>query len=597
MVGVAKWLRPRFVVPVFEGSIPFTCPIFIMLATLEDKIHHARSLSNQAHEERLVNYANIEALIKAQVQADPEKTFLIYHSDKPSRDEFSYQEIYDLVGKCIQLMQDCGISKGDRIATISHNHSDTVTQYLAAWSLGAVVVPINVNEDESCISYILSNSHCKLAFLRDKYISKMQKICSELPELKNLIITGEPTKADLESLNTEHCLFNESLAKLDANYQIKDAADLDSEALIVYTSGTTGNPKGVVLTHYNLLVDAKCIAEWHQMDARQRMMCVLPIHHVNGTIVTILTPLFFGGSLVLNEKFHTSEFFGKLAKEKVNVVSVVPTLLAFLLQGGAKTEGLDLSNFRHIICGAGPLTVELAKEFEEHYQIKILHGYGLSETTCYSCFLPVDLSFDEHRSWMEKYGFPSIGKELPNNHMDIHDENGKSLAEGEKGEIVIRGHNVMLHYFKNEKANQDTFVNGWFRSGDEGFYQLDKNGEKYFFITGRLKELIIRGGINVSPLEVDEIIMSIPGIKAGIAVGYENNMYGEEVGAYVELEENTKLSEQDVIDACAKELPFHKCPKVVIFGNDIPVTSTGKYQRNKLKPLYSEYKDVQFRKP
>ncbi|HEV8537555.1 MAG TPA: AMP-binding protein, partial [Bacteroidota bacterium] len=323
-------------------------------------------------------------------------------------------------------------------------------------------------------------------------------------------------------------------------------------------------------------------------------MCVLPIHHVNGTVVTLVTPMYYGGSVVLNQKFHSAKFFERAAADNVQVVSVVPTLLQFLLAENIDRSTLDLSKIRHIICGAGPLTCELATRFEDHFDIPIVHGYGLSETTCYSCFLPLDLSREEHRRWMREYGFPSIGTPIPPNEMAICDENGNELGQGVRGEIVIRGHNVMKEYYANPEVNEKTFAYGWFRSGDEGFYEYDTQIRKFFFITGRIKELIIRGGTNISPFEIDEVLMNMPGVKAGLAVGFENDWYGEEVGAYIQIHPGVHLTDQDILDHCKKYFSFQKSPKVVVFGNNIPVTSTGKYQRNKLKPLFDKWKTVQF---
>ncbi|HLB01155.1 MAG TPA: AMP-binding protein, partial [Bacteroidota bacterium] len=358
---------------------------------------------------------------------------------------------------------------------------------------------------------------------------------------------------------------------------------------------TTGNPKGVLLTQYNLLVDAMAIARWHRMSPGDRMMCVLPIHHVNGIVVTLVTPLYYGGSVVLHRKFHTGTFFSSIAAEGVSVVSVVPTLLQFLLHAGPGTRALPPEGFRHIICGAGPLTCELARNFETAFGIPIVHGYGLSETTCYSCFLPADLDPAEHRAWLEDHGFPSIGVPLPVNEMAIHDESGNPLPENTRGEIVIRGHNVMRRYFASDEMNEPTFAHGWFRSGDEGFFLTDGAGRPYFFITGRLKELIIRGGTNISPFEIDEVLMNIPGVRAGLAVGFDNDWYGEEVGAYVQRAPGSKITPEEIIGHCRKALPYFTCPKVVVFGNDIPVTSTGKYQRSKLRPLFIQWKASQFR--
>lgn len=196
---------------------------------------------------------------------------------------------------------------------------------------------------------------------------------------------------------------------------------------------------------------------------------------------------------------------------------------------------------------------------------------------------------------MGEYGYPSIGIALDVNEMDIHTPDGKSVNEGERGEIVIRGVNVMKGYYRNEQANEHTFLNGWFRSGDEGFYSLDEAGRRYYFITGRLKELIIRGGVNLAPLEIDEIINRATGVKAGLAIGFENDWYGEEVGAYVQLKEGAEPNQDAIIAFCRKHLPFSKSPKVVVFGDDIPVTSTGKYQRNKLVHLFKEWKEKQFK--
>jgi long-chain acyl-CoA synthetase len=331
-------------------------------------------------------------------------------------------------------------------------------------------------------------------------------------------------------------------------------------------------------------------------------MCVLPVHHVNGLVVTHITPLVCGASVVLARKFSASQFFEQVAKYKIDVVSVVPTLLQFLLE--AHPNGADVTSLKYVICGAGPLTVDLAARFEDTF-VPVIHGYGLSETTCYSCFVPlvagrhgegaVTQTADEHRHWIRTHGYPSIGVPIATNLMAIHDENGKPVAEGEKGEIVARGHNVMLGYYDNLTANQNAFTHGWFRSGDEGFFKRGADGREYFFICGRFKELIIRGGVKISPLEVDEVICGVPGVKAGMAVGFENTTYGEEVGAYVVKAPDAAVTAEEILAACRAKLPGWMSPKVVVFGETFPVTSTGKYQRNQLKGLFAEFRDRQFK--
>jgi len=548
-----------------------------------EKIEHVHSTPGERTLQ--IEYRNIGELLFKHARYYDTKPYLIFYDLAGARREYAFKDFFTLVSQCANVMRARGIRRGDRIATISHNHADTVIQYFAAWLMGVCVVPVSLSEDDNRIRYILENSNAKLAFLRQDYLERIAPIIKSVPSVGSVLSCSEE--------------FSRLLENASPFFSSEEAITLEDEALIVYTSGTTGNPKGVVLTQHNLLADAKGITEWHGMTNSQRMMCVLPIHHVNGTIVTLVTPMYFGGTVILNQKFQSEHFFERIERERVNVVSVVPTLLAFLIEY-YRTDRIHTSHeshgiLRHLICGAGPLTVELGAQFEEMFGIPIMHGYGLSETTCYSCFLPIDLTPEEHRHWMRDYGYPSIGVAIPQNEMMIADESGRELAPGEKGEIAIRGENVMKFYYENDEANEKAFSYGWFRSGDEGFYQRDDRSRKFFFITGRIKELIIRGGVNISPLEIDEVLARCPNVKAAIAVGFENDFYGEEVGAYVQAMEGAALTAEEVIAYCRGRLPFAKAPKAVIFGNDIPVTSTGKYQRNKCKPLFREWKAVQFR--
>ncbi len=562
---------------------------------IQQKIDAARFDDRPHNGAGEVGYETIGEVLFKHARDYDTKPFLIYYDAQGNRREDNYKDFFMMASMCADMMRRFGVKRGDRIASISHNHADTVVHYYAAWLMGACVVPISLSEDDNRISYILENSTAALIFVRNEYLNRIVPLCATIPTIKTLLVCGEyeqPKQATALTIRS----YEEELSTSQSIFRSDEAVTINDEALIVYTSGTTGNPKGVVLTQYNLLIDAKGISEWHGITNSQRMMCVLPIHHVNGTIVTLVTPMYAGASVVLNQKFQSEHFFERIRSEQVNVVSVVPTLLAFLLEYYKDSHADVPPSFRHIICGAGPLTVELGTHFEDKFHIPIMHGYGLSETTCYSCFLPISQSAIEHKRWMRDYGFPSIGCALPQNEMMIASEEGIEVAPGERGEIAIRGFNVMKYYYNNDEANEKTFSYGWFRSGDEGFYEVDTDGQKYFFITGRLKELIIRGGVNLSPLEIDEVINRCPGVKAGIAVGFENDFYGEEVGAYVQREEGSALTDEQLIAHCKEHLPFQKVPKVIVFGNDIPVTSTGKYQRNKCKPLFSEYRATQFRK-
>lgn len=578
-----------------------------------DKIRQAHVVHGIPGDHHLVPYRNFRHLLSLQAKATPDKTFLIHYDAEGEREELTYAEVNARVHQtATMLAEDLGVRRGDRVATIGYNHSDTVIIYFACWVLGAAVAPQNVAEDDRRIAFILRNSEAVVCLVRDEYMDRAKRI-----------IYGADDDAELGASNIrqlvqvggaaggEYMHFHETVKNLPNTY-FNDEAEptLDDEALLVYTSGTTGAPKGVVLTQYNLLIDAHGIAQANAITGNQRLMCVLPIHHVNGIIFTLVTPLFVGGSVVLNRAYSSGTFWRRIVAERVQIVSMVPTLLQFCLDYAdsqiAKGEPIwgdgihqqDLSRFRHLNCGAGTLAMSLAKAFEERFSFPVLHGYGLSETTCYSCFLPIDMSWDEHKHWQLDYGYPSIGCPIEPNEMAIFaaDGGGQQLGPGERGEICIRGHNVMLGYFKRPDANAETFKFGWFRSGDEGFYEVDERGRQFFFITGRIKELINRGGVKYSPFNIEETLLEIQGVKVALAIGFDNKYHGEEVGAYVVLNPGVQLSADDIIAYCRTRMPFEKSPKVVIFGEEIPVTTTGKYQRLRLKELFKEWENMQFRK-
>lgn len=524
--------------------------------------------------------------------AFPEKTWMICVDERGRKNRLSYSVFIDSARRLTSFMAQHGIHRGMRVAIADHNHPDVITFYFACWLMGATAVPINMNEDNVRISYILRNSESALVLVRTQYIGRIQECVQTLAEeYENVNISI----VNVDSDNGKSEFIRQVEACIVFPYPEPDHDMLGEECLIVYTSGTTGNPKGVVLTQQNLFADGLAIGAWHEINAETRMMCILPVHHVNGTVVTHVTPFIAGASVVLNRKFSASGFFSAIRDEHVNIVSVVPTILALLLESHAEPAGEAGHGLAHIICGAGPLTCELADRFESRFGIRIVHGYGLSETTCYSCFLPTDLRPEEHRHWMQDYGFPSIGVALPCNEMAIHDERGHTLAEDERGEIVVRGLNIMKGYFKNEQANTDAFAFGWFRSGDEGFFRRDEIGREFYFITGRIKELIIRGGVNIAPLEIDEVINKAPGVKAGICVGFENTIFGEEVGALV-VPIYSGADEESILRFCRSHLPHFKTPKVVLFADELPVTSTGKYQRTRVRHLFAKFKDIQFGK-
>ncbi|MCU0496565.1 MAG: acyl--CoA ligase [Anaerolineae bacterium] len=589
----------------------------------QTNLHAARQVFGLPSEHRLIPYRNVRQLLSQQAKTSPNAPFLIY-LDGDQRESLSYVEFNARVHQVANLLHDdFGVRRGDRVATIAHNHSDTVLIYFACWIIGACVAPQNVAEDDRRIAFILRNSEAKICFVRHDYLLRAERIISGdesdglgAPNIQAIVQVGGEVDERyphfhqlVKNLPNTYLGDGAPVKSTDDAIRVNaETATLDDEALLVYTSGTTGAPKGVVLTQYNLLVDAFAISQAQGITGNQRLMCVLPIHHVNGIVVTLITPLYAGASTVLNRSFSVSTFWRTIIEQRINIVSVVPTLLQFLLEHGRKQsengesifgEGVHrrgLTHFRHFVCGAGTLAMTLARDFEDTFGYPILHGYGLSETTCYSCFLPIDISWEEHQSWLLDHGYPSIGMPVITNEMAIFDAFGNQLGEGDRGEICIRGHNVMSGYFKRPDANAETFKFGWFRSGDEGFYKTDSRGRKFFFITGRIKELINRGGVKFSPFDIEEVLLSYPGVKVGLAIAFKNDYYGEEVGAYLVPEEGALLDAEAILTYCRERMTFEKSPKVIVFGNEIPVTSTGKYQRLRLQELFTEWEHTQFKK-
>ena len=568
-----------------------------LLSDVHDPIEQARDASGRMTD---VPWGSFAEFFRSRVY-DPQlatRNVLTFCDDERLlRRTYTYAELGAIVERLAGVFHTrFGLTRGDRVATLLFNHDVTVLTYFAAWTLGIAIVPINIEESPEKKRYILEHSEVSTVFCWQDSYEELCALQSEIPGLRHVIALGDA--GVLESHGTGKKFSPKGAAR--SLSRAPATPGFNDHALIIYTSGTTGPPKGVILTVGNLLIDADAIASWHGFGLTDRLMCVLPVHHVNGIVVTLITPLYCKGSLVVNRRFKTNSFWRRIHEEQVTSVSVVPTLLEFLLDADEDITPYDLSRLGGLICGAGPLLKDTAARFEDRFGVTIRHGYGLSETTCYSCFLPNDLTQEEHRHWLTGYEFPSVGVPLRHNLMTILDECGRTVPPATRGEICIRGRTVCAGYFKRDDANETAFQWGWFRSGDEGFYLLDDSGRPFFFVSGRLKELIIRGGVNISPLEIDDVLKTHPAVKFAMALPFENRYYGEEIAAYVVPKDAVSgPSEAELLAHCRMRLPFAKQPKVILFGDDVPYTSTGKPKRLELKArlagMLAPYRDTQFR--
>ncbi len=471
-------------------------------------------------------------------------------------------------------LREQGISSGQAVATLAGNTADALAVAYACWLIGACCVPLNAQEATDQQAYVLRDSQARILVHSPEHVGRA-------------VILATTTSVP-----------HHGTSDLPAGGDAADggaASGWDRAALRLYTSGTTGQPKGIITTVGGLLTDLDALARSLAWDHTTRVYTVLPVHHANALVISSLLPWLTGSSTVLADRFRTETFWRDVADERVTTASLVPTLLEFLLAADGGPPG----HFDEVLCGAGPLLVETALEFEERFAVAIRHIYGLSETTCVACAMPT-LPVDERRRWHSAFGFPSIGQPLPHVEMAVlHPVTGQAAPAEVRGELAVRGAIVMQGYAGRPDATADAFRGGWFHTGDEGFWRPGPDGRPAYFITGRIKELIIRGGHNISPFEIDEVLRSHPQVKFALAVPFEHRVYGDEIAAYVVTEGS--LSEQDVLSHCAARLDFAHQPKVVIFGDDVPYTATGKAKRielkNRLASQLAQYREATFRRP
>jgi long-chain acyl-CoA synthetase len=489
-----------------------------------------------------------------------------------TRREWSRAQWRDRVAGVSRELRQRDVRVGDTVAVLAGNSADALAVAFACWATGMCYLPLNAHESVDRHDFILRDSQAKL-------------------------LVHTPAGADRAGELTATSGI-ESVSTTDLESTVGDLpeapVDLDVPALRVYTSGTTGEPKAVELSAANLLTDSDALHRVLRWDADSRVLVVLPIHHVNGLVVSSLLSWYAGASAVLCDRFRSDRFWQDVETEGATVCSMVPTLLEFLLADRRQTPP---AHFREVLCGAGPLMGDTVLGFEDSFGIPVRHLYGLSETTAVATLMPT-LPDAERRGWYRDHGFPSVGRALPHVAVEVHDPEGNPRGEGERGEIVIRGATVMEGYAGRPDATASALRDGWFRSGDEGFWRADSAGTPYFFVTGRIKELIIRGGVNITPFQVDEVLQAHPAVQFGLAVPFENRYYGEEIAAYVVP--SADVNEQEILDFCAERLDFAYRPKVVLFGDEVPFTATGKAKRltlrDQLKEQLATYRDVQFRR-
>ncbi|MCA1592648.1 MAG: AMP-binding protein, partial [Acidobacteria bacterium] len=344
---------------------------------------------------------------------------------------------------------------------------------------------------------------------------------------------------------------------------------------IIYTSGTTGKPKGCLLTHANLLANARQIVEWLGFTEDDCLLSVMPLFHMNAVSVTTMSALYAGGATVVSPRFSATRFWQIISDYKVTSFGSVATMLSMLLAKYPEgvPEEFSTAQLRFAMCGSAPVPVEVLRRFEETFGCLVVEGYGLSESTCRSTFNPPD----------ERRRPGSCGMSI-GNEMKIFDEDEREVPHGSQGEIVLRGENIFKGYFRDEQATARAFRGGWFHTGDIGY----RDADGFFYVVDRKSDMIIRGGENIYPREIDELLYTHAKIAEAATVGVPDELYGEEVAAFVVLREGQAASEAEIVEFCRARLADYKCPKFVRFAKSLPKGPTGKVLKRELARLVRE---------
>ena len=494
---------------------------------------------------------NIGNLLEQRTAKAPGKMFLF---SEPDGRQFTYAEFDAAVNRAAALLGAHLIGKGDVISLLMPNSAEYIIAYFACWKLGAIAGPVNSLLKEHEIEFVMNNSEAKAILLHSEFSDRIENIRAALPHLKSVIEFDDEAEVTRE--------FRDGVLP-------EIGIGKDDDAIIIYTSGTTGKPKGCLLTHGNVIANARQISNWLNFREEDRLLTIMPLFHMNAVSVTTMSALYAGGSTVISPKFSASQFWKIISDYQVTSFGSVATMLAILLTTypDGVPEGLETEQLRFAMCGSAPVPGEVMKKFEETFDCPVVEGYGLSESTCRSTFNPPD----------ERRRAGSCGLAI-GNEMKVVDDDDNEVPDGQLGEIVLRGENILKGYFKSPEATAAAFRDGWFHTGDIGY--RDKDG--FFYIVDRKSDMIIRGGENIYPREIDEVLYQHPAVAAAATIGVPDDLYGEEVAAFIVLKDGMTVSEAELISYCTERLADYKCPKSVRFVKDIPKGPTGKLLKREL---------------
>lgn len=467
---------------------------------------------------------------------------------------YTYEQVTKSIRQFASYFKQLDLCQGEVLALCCQNNPEFIYSYLGAVQAGAIVTPLNLTLTLEEMAYILRDSNARMLVIHEKILLKLQRSAAEIKQqfsLKHVVVLKDEVLHMIQQLSV---------------YE-PPVLNPQDVCTLLYTSGTTGKPKGVMLTHQNLLANAASCCEAIEISNRDVFQGVLPFFHTFGFTVTVLLPLLTGSKVIIADTFQPKEIITSIQTHRVTIFPGVPSMLMVLAQA-LKNGNLSFPSLRLLISGGAPLPGELLRTFKETLHIPAIEGYGLTEASPVVCFNPID---------QQRAG--SIGKPLPGISVKIIDEHGDSLPPHTPGELVVQGENVMKGYLNLPNETAATFIDGWLCTGDIAY----EDEEGYLFIVDRKKDMIITGGFNVYPREIEECLYEHPSVVEAAVIGVPDSLRGEKVKAFLVLNENGTLDKKDVLAFLKPKLATYKLPKDIVFLEELPKNATGKIMKKSLQ--------------
>jgi long-chain acyl-CoA synthetase len=512
---------------------------------------------------------NLSILLEDSAREVPERTAIVFGGSK-----LSYEALNGAANQVANVLSLAGIQKGDKVALSCQNIPYFPIVYYGILKAGAVVMPLNVLLKPREIAYHLRDADARAYFCLEGTpelpIGEMGFTAFKEVESCHhffLMTTDPNAPSPIEGAQTLGMLMQNQPTTFET---VK--TDPDDTAIILYTSGTTGQPKGAELSHMNMLLNARLSDSMYPRMDHDVHLITLPLFHSFGQSVQMNAGLYNRATLVLLPRFTPDETFRLMERESVTIFAGVPTMYwALLNHPGSDKHDLEkiASNLRLCVSGGAAMPVEVMRAFDAKFNVTILEGYGLSETSPVATFNRLDRP--------TKPG--SIGLPVWGVSVRLVDQQDQDVETDELGEIAIRGHNVMKGYYNRPEATAEAMRNGWFHTGDIG--RRDEDG--YIYIVDRVKDMIIRGGFNVYPREIEEVMLTHPAVSLAAVVGVPHERHGEEVKAYVILKEEGSISEAELVSWCKANMADYKYPRIIVFRETLPMTATGKILKSELR--------------